>query len=121
MHACTWRLHCSMSKKVTIHKKLTHFTYTNIVVRPVHPASTTTKGPPAGSIHFMIRLEPFDGSYGDLGDFKVIVITGNPVKYNLAPTETQIPDKVLPKANGQSKTKERYYELQLTCIQLYIG
>ena len=42
---------------------------------------------------FKIHLEPFDESYGDLGVFKVIVIAGNPVKYNLVPTKTLIPDK----------------------------
>ncbi len=40
----------------------------------------------------------------DLGDLKVIVVTGNHVKYKLAPTKTQIPNKALPKSTGQSKT-----------------
>ena len=59
-------------------------------------------------MNFKIHLEPFDESYGDLGDFKVIVVAGNPIKYKLVPTEAQIPNKALPKTTGQSKTNARY-------------
>ena len=59
-------------------------------------------------MNFKIHLEPFDKSYGDLGDYKIIVVAGNPVKYKLAPTEAQITNEALPKTTGQSKTKARY-------------
>lgn len=71
-----------------------------IVVQPVQPTA-------GGKAHFKIHLEPFDDSCGDLGDFKVVVISGNLVKYNLAPTKMHIPDRTLPKSIGQSKTNDR--------------
>ena len=55
----------------------------------------------------MDRVEPFGESYGGLGDFKVIVISGHPIKYDLAPTETHTPDNALPKCKGQSNNYER--------------
>ena len=72
-----------------------------IVVLPIQP---TTSGK---VIRFKIHLEPFDESYGDLGNYKVIVVAGNPMKYKLVPTEAQIPNKALPKITGQSKINER--------------
>ena len=77
-----------------------HLNTSTLVVQPVQPTTI-------GKLHFKIHLEPFDERYGDLGDFKVIVIAGNPVKYNLVPTKTQIPDKVLPKSTGQCKANGR--------------
>ena len=59
-------------------------------------------------MNFKIHLEPFDKSYGDLGDYKVIVVAGNPVEYKLAPTEAQITNKILPKNTGQSDKNARY-------------
>ena len=72
-----------------------------IVVLPIQPTAS------GKAIRFKIHLEPFDESYGDLGNFKVIVVTGNPMKYKLVPTEAQIPNKALPKRTGQSETNER--------------
>ena len=70
-------------------------------------------------MNFKIHLEPFDKSYGDLGDFKVIVVAGNPMEYKLAPTEAQIPNKALPKSTGQSKTNARYNNaIEYSIIQL---
>jgi hypothetical protein len=72
-----------------------------LVVLPVQPSASEE------AMRFKIHMEPFDESYGDLGDIKVIVVAGNPVKYNLAPTDTHISDKALPKSTGQSKTNGR--------------
>ncbi|MCG8623111.1 MAG: hypothetical protein MJE68_14095, partial [Proteobacteria bacterium] len=58
-------------------------------------------------IRFKIHLEPFDESYGDLGDYKVIVVAGNPMKYKLLPTEARITNKALLKTTEQSKINER--------------
>ena len=68
-----------------------------LVVKPVQPTAS-------GKAQFKVHLEPFDRSYGDLGQLKVIVVAGNPVKYKLAPTETQV---TLPKTTGQGKVNAR--------------
>ena len=59
-------------------------------------------------MNFKIHLEPFDKSYGDLGDYKIIVVAGNPMEYKLTPTEAQITNKILPKSTGQSEKNARY-------------
>ena len=71
------------------------------VIGPVQPTDKVQTD------HFMVRVEHFDEIYGGLGDFKVIIIAGHPIKCDLAPTETRIPDNALPKCKGQSKMKER--------------
>ena len=69
-------------------------------------------------MNFKIHLEPFDESYGDLGDYKIIVVTGNPLEYELAPTEVEITNKILPKSTGQSKNARYNNVIEYSIIQL---